>query len=382
MIYALCLLPILAGIGLATDFARSAGGQTSVQTAIDAAVLASTRDLVNADMTDAEIIGRAQTYFLTDIMHADKAMTCADPVVVLDRVNFSIEIQASCTLPAILAGLIGVEQFAFTETATAEASITFLDVSLVLDISGSMAGAKLTALQDAATDAVNILIRPETGNRVRMALVPYESGVNIAPNADDIFSYFDRFERCASERSGALAFSDDAPASGSRFPSDATNCSDARVTPLTFNKSALISDISALTANPVGSTAGHIGAAWGWYTISPKWTSIYGGSNAPHPYNKEDLTKAVILMTDGEFNTEYDLANGTSSEQAEAICAAMDDEGILVFSVAFQAPPEGEAILQTCASSTENFYSADDSEELAAAYQAIASKLSGLRLAK
>lgn len=381
MIYILCLMPLMAGIGLAIDLGRSAGGKTSVQSAIDASVLASTRDLVNATLTDAEIIARAQNYFITDMQHSDASMTCQIPVVTLDRENFSIEVKADCTLPTTLAGLIGIQEFNFSETAAAEATITFLDVSLVLDVSGSMNGQKLEDLKEAATNAVNILIRPETGTRVRMAIVPYHSSVNISPNADDVFAFVDRFERCASERSGALAFSEDAPGSMSYFPSDPSDCPNARVAPLTNNKSSIISHIASLSAD-TGSTAGHLGAAWGWYVISPEWNGIYRGSNAPHPYDKADLTKAVILMTDGEFNTEYESANGTSFEQAEAICASMKDEGVQVFSVAFQAPTEGETILQACATTASDFYSAENADDLNEAYQAIASQLAGLRLTK
>ncbi len=381
MIYALCILPILTGIGLAVDLGRSASGKTSVQSAIDAAVLASTRDLVNATLSDAEIITRAQNYFLTDMQHASKAMTCQTPVVTIDRVNFNIEVKADCSLPSTLAGLIGIQTFNFSETATAEASITFLDVSLVLDVSGSMNGQKLTDLKQAATNAVNILIRPETGQRVRMSIVPYNSAVNIAPNADEIFSFSDRHEWCASERSGTLAFAEDAPSHGARFPSIPSECPNQRIAPLSYNKASIISDINSLTAD-TGSTAGHLGAAWGWYTISPEWNSIYSGSHAPHPYDKTDLTKAVILMTDGEFNTEYEPANGTSFEQAEAICTSMKSAGVKVFSVAFQAPTEGQTILQACATSSDDFYAAENSADLNEAYQSIASQLAGLRLTK
>lgn len=382
IIYALCLMPILAGLGLAVDIGRSAGGKTSVQSAIDAAVLASTRDLVNATLSDSEIVARAQNYFLTDMAHSDKSMTCQTPVVTLDRANFAIEVQADCSLPSTLAGLIGVSEFNFSESATAKASVTFLDVSLVLDVSGSMDGQKLDDLKDAATNAVNILIRPETGTRVRMAIVPYHSAVNIAPNADDIFSFFDHFEWCATERSGSLAFSEDAPGSMSHFPSDSSICPSARVAPLTNNKASIISDIASLNSSPLGSTAGHLGAAWGWYVISPEWNSIYGGDNAPHPYDKPDLTKAVILMTDGEFNTEYESSNGTSFEQAEAICTSMKAEGVMVFSVAFQAPTEGEAVLEACATSSADFYAAENATDLNEAYASIASQLAGLRLTK
>ena len=61
--------------------------------------------------------------------------------------------------------------------------------------------------------------------------------------------------------------------------------------------------------------------------------------------------KAVILMTDGEFNTQYS-ALGSAAQQASRHCDAMKADGVVVYAVAFQAGAASEALLRQCASSS------------------------------
>jgi len=58
-----------------------------------------------------------------------------------------------------------------------------------------------------------------------------------------------------------------------------------------------------------------------------------------------NLIEYVIFMTDGDNNMpEWD-------DESAAICEAMKNDGIELFSVAFDAPEKGEALLLDCASS-------------------------------
>ena len=90
-----------------------------------------------------------------------------------------------------------------------------------------------------------------------------------------------------------------------------------------------------------GGTAGHLGTAWAWYTLAPNWESLWSSASQPKAYGTADLRKIAILMTDGEYNTEYDTngvktglpdagtqVNGNSATQAKALCTAMKAKGI------------------------------------------------------
>ena len=54
--------------------------------------------------------------------------------------------------------------------------------------------------------------------------------------------------------------------------------------------------------------------------------------------------KAVIIMTDGEFNTAFEAEDGNSSQQSE-LCANMKNAGVTVFSFGFEAPASALDVL-------------------------------------
>jgi Flp pilus assembly protein TadG len=152
------------------------------------------------------------------------------------------------------------------------------------------------------------------------------------------------------------------------------------VDPMELNDNAtqLKHYITGLYAN--GGTAGHQGIAWGWYLISPQWKDVFDNDAEPMPYNEPDSMKAMIIMTDGEFNSQLYSSQGGSTSQAEEVCDAIKEENILVYTIAFDAPEEGQDVLEYCASSPEFYFNATNGEELSQSYQAIATSISDLRI--
>ena len=82
-----------------------------------------------------------------------------------------------------------------------------------------------------------------------------------------------------------------------------------------------------------GSTPGHLGHAWAWYMLSPKWNSIWPSESQAAEYLNTNVMKAAIIMTDGEYNTQY--TNATSKAQALALCEGMRTAGIQVYTIGF-----------------------------------------------
>jgi hypothetical protein len=188
---------------------------------------------------------------------------------------------------------------------------------------------------------------------------------------------------CVVERMGNAASDDFGPyhvISNTRRGS--YRCPNETIVPLTADRDMLHQQISAL--QPSGSTAGHIGVQWAWNIVSEHWGSTWGGSAAPDPYSRVDkgeLLKAVILMTDGEFNTEYH--GPPSARQARALCDAMKAKGITVFAVGLGLGnnPQAIATLRACASGGEDYFAdAANAGDLLSAFQKFAGKLSELRL--
>lgn len=215
---------------------------------------------------------------------------------------------------------------------------------------------------------------------------------------------------CVWERDGSERFTDSTPVSGAYlahreawFEEDAdhrdggvwkvghpnrpdhswyrgTECRAATPLALTNNRNTLNTYVDNLTAG--GGTAGHLGVAWSWYLISDNWDGIFTGDSAPLSFTEPDSEKAVILMTDGEFNAEIFPEQGSSDAQARALCDGMKLKNINVYSVALNAPRAGKEVLKYCATDTDYYFEPESAAELTEAYRKIATSISDLRISQ
>jgi Flp pilus assembly protein TadG len=213
-----------------------------------------------------------------------------------------------------------------------------------------------------------------------------------------------RISNCVTERTGDQAYTDAAPASGARvgrhYPNLGGSCLGSTIEPLSSSISGIKADIDAFSVS--GSTAGQIGIAWGWYMVSPNFGSLWPAS-AGAAYNTAETLKAVIIMTDGEFNAPYcngvtargynassaasnncDPDNGEPYAQSRALCDAMKAQGVVVYTVGFQISAGGgaEGLLQYCASTASGFYNAGSGTELSEAFNAIGRDITQLRISR
>jgi hypothetical protein len=211
---------------------------------------------------------------------------------------------------------------------------------------------------------------------VRVALVPYASGVNVGALANDVYaetssssdlppvagspllvaktgskalppfatyasivaSAYPHSDDCATERKdryGKADFSADGPdairtdKSGKQYYALVNRdnrltgtwmnkCPDAKVIPLTTDEDALLDSIGKFEAN--GFTAGAIAVQWTYYMLSPQWRAAVkaaGLGDGPANADSDKLSKVAILMTDGQFNTVYAGTSGNNNDQGD-----------------------------------------------------------------
>ena len=159
------------------------------------------------------------------------------------------------------------------------------------------------------------------------------------------------------------------------------NYTDAEVNsiqPLSNDRTMLKRRIDKLETG--GSTAGHLGTAWAWYLLSPKWNYLLptlgkrGGAlrdlTTLSTKGAPKLRKIAVLMTDGDYNINYckgveaknsdqspdincNSENGKSLAQAISLCTAMKNPlednvtKIEVFTVGFQVSRASKTFLRT-----------------------------------
>ncbi len=210
---------------------------------------------------------------------------------------------------------------------------------------------------------------------------------------------------CVTERFvGDKDYTDDGPASypvGFYYPTSPCLTTNNLV-PMTANDTVLNAKIDALTI--AGNTAGHIGIAWGYYMLSPNWSSLWpAAENKPADYGKKHLLKAMVIMTDGEFNSAYcngvvsknynntnsvdnhscNANNGDPFDQAKELCKSIKASGIVIYSVGVELGSSSTAsdVLKACASKPEYFYDTS-AGSLQEAFQKIGQSITRLRLSK
>ncbi|MBU1538661.1 MAG: pilus assembly protein [Alphaproteobacteria bacterium] len=251
------------------------------------------------------------------------------------------------------------------------------------------------------------------------ALTPYTSGGKAWSAVGGGTTYFafenmngdlqtHRVSGCVTERTGAEAYTEAAPSGassrvGRHYPNIDGVCIQDTIFPLSSSAATIKARIDDFTVS--GSTAGQIGIAWGWYMVSPNWNTLWPSSGAA-AYNSARTVKAVVIMTDGEFNTPYcrgvisrqagvgsggnsakidcDATNGDPFTQSAALCTAMKNQGVIVYTVGFGITAGGAAatMLETCATTRSNFFLPANGGDLSEAFAAIGRDITQLRISR
>lgn len=424
--FALMALPLSVAVFGMVDVSRASAAKGHLQDALDAAALAAARSPATTD-EGLQTVG--QDVLAVDLTGSRATLKSSS----FRLVENAVVATATAEMTPVIAGLwLDGDMQISAETEVVRASKN-IEVALALDITGSMGGSKIADLRTAAKELVGMIIQSQqTPFYSKVALVPYSMGVNVASYAASVrgtptsgtcttpgcqkFTFTtaaggtktNTISTCVSERTGIEAYTDAAPSTalvGRNYSASGNPCPAASITPLSSDETALKAQIDTLQAS--GSTAGHIGLAWGWYMVSPSFGYLWpSDDNRPAAYGGDNLLKVVVLMTDGEFNTTYckgvisrdatsgsgsssdkincNAPNGGAFAQAEALCAAMKAQGVVIYTVGFalSGNAAAENIMQTCATDADHVFLPDSGADLKVAFRAIGQDINALRLSR
>jgi len=414
------MLPIIGVLGAGYDFMSVTTQSIKLRTTLESATLAAatlsnTSDIegVVADYVDSNValdanLRRSLRYKTEDISPPDDINTR------------TVKVTASASFVTTFLKIFNIRELPVEVETTASQAAGNLEISMVLDISASMNGAKFRNMKTAAKEFVTTIINDSAEDTVSINMIPFAGTVNVGP---------DMFNRFVVRRSRAItrpprtvyrSFSGgrrDVATARFRFgrPTQPdflqrngryTYCPDNDNSILFNSKSESdlhdkIDDFSLAFG-----TGMDVGALWGLKALSPSFRGILGGdfSQRPAAFDVRETTKVMVIMTDGAITGQKrprDLNNfrlgtvnvlrkgslGSSSASNDSIghfrkiCESAKDQGIIVYTIGFRisSGSEPDQLLSECASDLDKYYLID-SLDVGEAFKAITTSLSKLRI--
>ncbi len=336
IIFALILFFLMMTIGgVAVDFMRYEQRRTALQNTLDRGVLAAAA--LNQQL-DAESVVR-------DYMVKAGLGTNIDEVRVDKSLNGrNVTAKGTIDTDPYFLHLVGINELDAKGASGAEQRTNNVEIALVLDVSGSMSGAKITALRAAASEFVQTVLANDTQHRTSISVVPYNAQVNLGaqlasqyaltnlnkvPGANcvelpptvysgpgistNVAMPMAAFADVTSSTNQTTSFVSPTDNNYARMNASAPFCrknNPENVVRLPGNDvDTLQKQIKALTAG--GNTSITLGMKWGMTLLDPGSRSIFNTliangampanfAGRPYDYGDDGSMKVIVLMTDGE----------------------------------------------------------------------------------
>lgn len=177
MIFALCVIPLLAIAGGAIDMTRHRTASVETQAALDAALLYVAHDLGERDI---EVL-KTEAREVFDEQMRGRGVAINDFEIVQNGDDITATVDGDIT--TTLLGLAGVTQLGVNRISQVRHSERKFEIAIAFDTTGSMRGDKIVQARAAAKLLVDKIdaATSKTSSR-RFALVPFTTWVNVGPD--------------------------------------------------------------------------------------------------------------------------------------------------------------------------------------------------------
>ncbi|MEL0436128.1 Tad domain-containing protein [Phycobacter sp. K97] len=323
-------LAMLAVGGIGIDLMRMERDRTILQYTLDRAVLAA------ADLDQP----LAPTAVVMDYLSKAGLQEYYETPIVEQGLGYrKVESTINATFDSHMLEFSGGGDLPIYANSRAEESIDSVEISLVLDVSGSMnSNSRLTNLKVAAKDFVDTMVANTTDGKMSISIIPYATQVSLPEeligqyNVDRPQTYANcvnfksqHFNTAGVSTTEALEgsmlmdpwYTHDTRSSGN--PLEYSVCEpDEEREVLLFEKdaTALKTFIDRLYA--WGNTSIDIGMKWGTALLDPSARPVISAlssgadaivpaefGNRPAEYTDHETVKVIVLMTDGQNTSQY-----------------------------------------------------------------------------
>lgn len=440
VVFAVALMVMCTVTGLAVDAARGYSIRTKLQNAADAAALSAARSF---SMGNKDVEGNAKAFFKLDqptthLVEQIKVSAATDA-------KGQVTIHATADVPTSFMQLIGVDKLSIAVEAAVAAASGAAEIAIVLDTTGSMAGAKMDALKKSAHDLVTAIYEiPDAKQKIKVSVVPFAQYVNIgeenrnAPWMDVPLDYTKDVESCYTEtpvistsncrmqtfsatndgipytyqsqvcdyvygppvnrcttstwiyKWYGCAGSRDYPLNtrddtySTRVPGILNASCPGKLQTLTYDESKLHNAIDGMTA--FGETYIPSGLIWGWRTLSSK-APFTESADDPITATQLKVKKYLVLMTDGANTKSPNYPAHDNGDAVEAnrltseLCNNIKGDQIDIFTITFDVTDNAIKNIMSSCASA-GYYDVKDIAQLESAFKNIAGALTQLHLAK
>lgn len=366
------IIPVLfAAVAISLDMSRLVSDKTRLSAALDAASLATSSALANGDITTAE----AQSYAIK--IASGQLMSSLSPSQLIEfKASVTADVNSSGTqsnksYTVKVNGRFSEQLMAFStfhaggsktiggsSTSTSAAKMTSgLSLYLVLDRSGSMSWTTTTVDSSQPYGCWNYFEQYWPYKSWSRPCYVNKMG-SLKTAAATLFSKLDDIENADTSNSvvrvGAVSFNDQ-----TQSPSN-----------LAWGTKKASQYVDDLPDDPTGGTdmTGGVDKAYNALIAQSE-------ANAQSAKGNTTFKKFMVLMTDGENTGSSGNWNQSLDNQTLATCTAARNAGVTIYTVAYMAPSNGEALLKSCAGSSSNYYKATDMDSLVKAFNDIGGKV-------
>ena len=178
--FAIAVIPILAFVGAAVDYSRANSMKASLQAALDATALMSSKNA--ASSTAAQIQTSAENYF-NALFTRPEAKNIKITAAYSTEAGSAIVISATVDMDTDFMAILGFKTITIAGSSTTKWGSSRLRVALVLDTTGSMASdGKIDALKTATKNLLTQLQNAaSTNGDVYVSIIPFSKNVNLGP---------------------------------------------------------------------------------------------------------------------------------------------------------------------------------------------------------